>query len=112
MSEKPIESIRLEKLLLEREMSQKALAKATNLTEGAVSHYLKGDRIPKGAILLNIANALGTTIDYLTGKSDEVHGNNAKAELEQAFTLIARNAKELTDEERTKFAKIIFGQGV
>lgn len=112
MSEKPIESIRVGLLLSERGMSQKALAEATNLTEGAVSHYLKGDRVPKGAILLNVANALGTTVDYLTGKSDEVHGYNAKAELEQAFTLIARNAKELTDEERTKFAKIIFGQGV
>ena len=54
-------------------MSQKALADATNLSEGAVSHYLKGDRIPKGAILLNIANALGTTVDYLTGKSNEAH---------------------------------------
>lgn len=112
MSEKPIESIRVELLLSERGMSQKALAKATNLTEGAVSHYLKGDRVPKGAILLSIANALDTTVDYLSGKSNEMHSNNAAAEIEQAFTLIARNAKELTDEERTRFAKIIFGQGV
>lgn len=112
MSEKPIESIRVGLLLSERGMSQKALAQASNLTEGAVSHYLKGDRVPKGAILLNIANVLGTTVDYLSGKSDEVHGNSSKDEINQAFTLIARNAKELTDEERTRFAKIIFGQGV
>lgn len=105
-----IESERLEQLLSERKMSQKALAAATHLTEGAVSHYLKGDRRPRGAILLNIANALGTTVDYLTGKSDDMHDFSARDEIQQAFTLIARNAKELTDEERTRFAKIIFGQ--
>lgn len=99
---------RIGKLLSETGMSQKALADATNLSEGAVSHYLKGDRVPKGAILLNIANALGTTVDYLTGKSDDVHKFSSEQEIEQAFELIARNAKTLTDEERKKFAKILF----
>lgn len=89
-------------------MSQKALTDATNLSEGAVSHYLKGDRIPKGAILLNIANALGTTVDYLTEKSNEAHKFSSEQELEQAFELIVRNAKTLTDEERKWFAKILF----
>ena len=99
---------RIGKLLSETGMSQKALADATNLSEGAVSHYLKGDRIPKGAILLNIANALGTTVDYLTGKSDDAPKFSSEQEIEQAFELIARNAKTLTDEERKRFAKILF----
>ena len=99
---------RIGKLLSETGMSQKALADATNLSEGAVSHYLKGDRVPKGAILLNIANALGTTVDYLTGKSDDAHKFSSEEEIEQAFELIARNAKTLTDEERKRFAKILF----
>ena len=99
---------RIGKLLSETGMSQKALADATNLSEGAVSHYLKGDRVPKGAILLNIANALGTTVDYLTGKSDDALKFSSEQEIEQAFELIARNAKTLTDEERKKFAKILF----
>ncbi len=99
---------RIGKLLSESEMSQKALADATNLSEGAVSHYLKGDRVPKGAILLNIANALGTTVDYLTGKTDDARKFSSEQEINQAFELIARNAKSLTDEERKKFAKILF----
>lgn len=99
---------RIGELLSETGMSQKALADATNLSEGAVSHYLKGDRVPKGAILLNIANALGTTVDYLTGKSNEAHKSSSEQELDQAFELIARNAKTLTDEERKRFAKILF----
>ena len=85
---------RIGKLLSETGMSQKALADATNLSEGAVSHYLKGDRVPK--------------VDYLTGKSDDAHKFSSEQEIEQAFELIARNAKTLTDEERKKFAKILF----
>ena len=108
MDERPIESLRIEFLLSEQKMSQKALARATNLTEGAVSHYLKGDRKPKGAILLNIANALGTTVDYLSGKTRNIRKNSAEEELEQAFKLIARNAKELSAEDKARFAKIIF----
>lgn len=99
---------RIGELLSETGMSQKALADATNLSEGAVSHYLKGDRVPKGAILLNIANVLGTTVDYLTGKSNEAHKSSSEQELDQVFELIARNAKTLTDEERKRFAKILF----
>ncbi len=108
MAEKPVESARIAQLLSERGMSQKALANATNLTEGAISHYLKGDRIPRGAILLNIANALGSTMEYLSGKTDDVYSVNAQAEIDYAFTLIARNAKELTDSDKTRFAKILF----
>lgn len=98
---------RMTELLFEAKMNQRELANVTNLTEGAVSHYLKGDRIPKGAILLNIANALGTTTDYLTGKSNDAHPYG-KTEVDQAFELIARNAKTLTAEEKAKFAKILF----
>ena len=49
---------RLANLIRSRGLSQKEVALKTNLTEGAISHYLKGDREPKGAILLSIANVL------------------------------------------------------
>lgn len=101
---------RIALLLSESGMSQKELALNTNLTEGAVSHYLKGDRVPRGAILLNIANALGTTVDYLTGYSDDPRKSSSEKEVDEAFLLLARNAKTLTDEERKRFAKILFAQ--
>lgn len=99
---------RLGGLLSERHMSQKQLADLTNLTESAVSRYVKGDRIPKGAILLNIANALGSSTDYLLGLTDVAHPLSSEQEIEQAFELIARNAKTMTAEEKEKFAKILF----
>ena len=99
---------RLSGLLSERQMSQKQLAEITNLTESAVSRYVKGDRVPKGAILLNIANALGSSTDYLLGLSNVAHPYRSEQELDQAFELIARNAKTMTMEEKQKFAKILF----
>lgn len=99
---------RLGGLLSERQMSQKQLAELTNLTESAVSRYVKGERVPKGAILLNIANALGSSTDYLLGLTEVAHPLSSEQEIEQAFELIARNAKTMTVEEKQKFAKILF----
>ena len=94
-------------LIQERGMTQKELAQKTNLTEGAISHYLKGDREPKGAILLNIANALGTSTDYLKGLTDEVR--DADDELSLAYKILARNAPNMTAEDRERFVRILFG---
>ena len=96
-------------LLQERGMTQKEVAQRTNLTEGAVSHYLKGDREPKGAILLGIANALGTSTDYLRGLTDEVKPTEADGEVERAYQLVARNAQNMTLEDKERFVKILFG---
>lgn len=96
-------------LLKARGLSQKELAQKTSLTEGAVSHYLKGDREPKGAILLNIANALETSTDYLSGRTNEVKPAGADSEIEKAFQLVARNAQNMTAEDRERFLKILYG---
>ena len=100
---------RFGELLRLRNYSQKELAQKTNLTESAVSRYLSGERTPRGAILLNIANALGTSMDYLLGKTDEVKPAGADDEVENAFRRVARNAKNLTAEERERFIRILYG---
>lgn len=99
---------RFAELIQLRGYSQKDVALKTHLTESAISHYLKGDRIPKGAILLNIANTLGTTTDYLQGKTDDSKPAGEKEELDRAFQIIARNAKDLSMEDRDRFIRILF----
>jgi len=99
---------RFAELIQLRGYSQKEIAQRTHLTESAISHYLKGDRVPKGAILLNIANTLGTTTDYLQGKTDDSKPAGEQEELDRAFQIIARNAKDMSMEDRDRFIRILF----
>lgn len=94
---------RLSELLNSKGMTQKDLSIKTGITESAISHYVKGDRIPRGANLSKIAEVLDTTVDYLLdGKSV-----NKKDDLATARLLIARNANNMTQEERLDLMKIL-----
>ena len=56
---------RLAEMIKAKGLSQKELAQLAGVTEAAMSHYVKGDRIPRASVLVRIAEALGTTADYL-----------------------------------------------
>lgn len=66
-------SSKLDKLLKENGLSQKDLAEMTGLTQSAISHYIKGDRVPRGDNLFKIAEALWVSVDDLTSSN----GNNS-----------------------------------
>ena len=59
---------RLKSLLEAREMTVQELAVKAGVTEAAILRYINGERIPRGAILLNVANALGVSAGQITGK--------------------------------------------
>ena len=42
---------RIKTLLKEEKMTQKQLAELSGVTESALSHYIKGDRIPSGSCI-------------------------------------------------------------
>lgn len=48
-------------------ISQRELAQRSGLTESALCHYIKGDRIPHADALLKIAKASGVRTDWLLG---------------------------------------------
>ena len=58
-------------LLSARGMSYADLAMAAGVTAEAARRYAIGERPPRGAVLLNVAKALGTTVDYLLGRVDD-----------------------------------------
>ena len=96
---------RLKSLLESKGMSQKELAVRAGVTEAAVSHYVKGDRVPRGAILLNVANALGVTTDYLLNTAEPEHDSDE--DISNSYRLLARNAKKLSLEQKTKFLTLL-----
>ena len=58
---------RIADLLKQSGLTQRELADRVGVTEITMTHIINGDRIPKGPIIANIANALHTTTDYLLG---------------------------------------------
>lgn len=94
---------RLAKLLQGKNITQKELASKAGVTEAAVSHYLKGDRVPRASVLARIAQALGTTVDYLVSGNEEEQEN----EIQYAQRLIARNVYQMSKEEKMEIIRIL-----
>lgn len=96
---------RIKELLDKKKMNQKQLAALAGCTEAAISHYIKGDRIPRSSVLTKIAIALDTTSDYLS----EGIPTDAKEELGFAKKLIARNVTQMTKTEKKEIINILMG---
>lgn len=93
---------KISKLLEERGMTQKELAKRACVTESAMSHYVKGDRVPSGKVLANIACALKTTANYLMDKEDSLAYTDVKR-------ILARNKETLEDSEKMELIHLLLG---
>ena len=86
-------------------LTQRELAEQVNVTEVSMSRYIKGDRVPRGPIIANIAKALHTTTDYLLGKeSDE----DPETMYYQTQRVIARNAKSWSAKQKADLVNAIF----
>ncbi len=96
---------RIKKLIKKKGISQKELAEKTGCTEAAISHYIKGDRIPRSSVLTKIAIALDTTSEYLMDGIPV----DVKDELGFAKKLIARNVSQMTKAEKTEILNILMG---
>ena len=95
---------RIKELLEQKGITQRKLSELTGITESAISHYIKGDRIPRGMSLVKIAQALGTTADDLVSCDQEL---DKERDLVYAKALIARNASQMTTEEKIGFIKLL-----
>lgn len=98
---------RIKELSTKAHLSQKELAEKAGVTEAAISHYIKGDRSPRSAVMSRIAIALGTTSDYLA-QGIPVEKDN---ELQYAKRLIARNVTQMSYEEKKEILEILMGGG-
>ena len=95
---------RMKEKLQECHMTQKELARKAGVTEAAISHYIKGDRIPRSVILSRIATVLGTNLEYLS----EGIPQNYSDEIGYAKRLIARNVAQMSNAEKREILEILF----
>ena len=97
---------RIAGLLMEQGKTQRALAKQVGTTGASMSRYIKGDRVPKGPILANIAKALNTTTDYLLG--NEKNSNDPELEYNYIQRAIARNANRWSKKQKFDLVNALF----
>lgn len=96
--------MRISTMLGKRNMSQRKLADRVQITEQQLSRYISGDREPKPETIANIATALKTTSDYLLGMEEGEFNFN------QIRRLIARNASDMSDDEKRELMDALFGK--
>lgn len=97
--------IRLKDLLEKKGITQTELAETVGCTNAAISHYIKGDRVPRASVLTKIAIALETTSDYLM----EGIPTDVADELDYAKKLIARNVTQMSKAEKREIINILMG---
>lgn len=97
---------RITGLLREQGKTQRELAEQVGTTTASVSRYIKGDRVPKGPALANIAKALHTTTDYLLG--NEQDSNDPDLEYNYTQRAIARNANRWSKKQKLDLVNALF----
>ena len=61
---------RLKELRTEKGLSQIDLALATGLTQGAITYWETGQRVPNAKAIITLAHFFEVSTDYLLGEKD------------------------------------------
>ncbi|MBQ1266122.1 MAG: helix-turn-helix transcriptional regulator [Proteobacteria bacterium] len=83
-------------------MTQRDLAKEIQMTEATVSRYISGERLPSVETLGKIADALEVDVSYFQDQP-----NSKVDDIATIHSLIARNEKELTPEEKLSIIRML-----
>lgn len=93
-------------LRMEAGLTQTDLSKRLKISRSAISMYECGEREPDLEILEKIADFFQVETDYLIGrKLKDSSPFEQEASLEEIQTLIARNGKKLTLEQKQEIIK-------
>ncbi|HCU08813.1 helix-turn-helix domain-containing protein [Weissella cibaria] len=102
-----------------RGLSIKKLADKIGVSDATIYTW-KRTGAPTGKNLTAVSEALGVSIDYLLGNTDDMHqssNNEMPVDLDEVLSklgpAVSFGGKELTDEQKLKFyemAKLMFGE--
>ncbi|ASS76447.1 hypothetical protein CIG75_16765 [Tumebacillus algifaecis] len=93
---------RLSALRVKSGLSQQKFADILNLTKSALSNYENGTREPNYATLVNIADNLNVSLDYLLGRTDDPRPVKLTVGTERPFEFPYRELlKSLKDDQYT-----------
>ena len=82
-------------------------ARRMNIPQSSYVRYEKGDRKPTHATIVQMAQVLGTSVDYLIGESDDDRADTALVhkELEPILYEITTGAKEFNEAQLNRLLK-------
>lgn len=99
---------KLENTLKEQGMTQKELAQKANITESAVSHYVKGDREPRGTTLGVIAGVLGVTAGFLLGAGvASASSDRNQQTFDELRNAVKNNKNALSQSQKFELIKLL-----
>jgi transcriptional regulator with XRE-family HTH domain len=85
-----------------RKLSQPKLAEVIGTAANVIGRYERGEATPSVAVAKRIADALGTSLDYMTGE-----GSAGNPEREKAFGDRCRIAAALPDEDQERILDLM-----
>lgn len=94
---------KIRQILEAKELSQRQVALRSGITEGTLSRYLTGSRMPRVDIITNIAKTLEVETEFLLSEEEEP----PKRPYTTIATAIIQNGKELTPTEANRLIALI-----
>ncbi len=93
----------LRDILTQKRVSQKYLALHSKLTEASISHYIKGDRIPKRETMITIARVLDISPSIFFGSEGY---SSEPISFQELKALLVSNVDKFSQEEKIELVKI------
>ena len=93
---------KIAKLMKDNGLNQKQLAEKASITEASLSKYLSGDRTPRIDVVVKLAKALNTSVNYLLDNESA-----PDTPFIYASTALARCKDQLSEEEKKKLIKFL-----
>lgn len=101
---------RIEMMIKKHKMQNKEVAEYIGVTPPNINNYIRGEVAPQPHALVKMAKLFHTSVDYLTGKTDnpnEIEGTNQLDVDALAHKVWTYKGVELTEEEKQKLMLLI-----
>ncbi|MGY3717143.1 helix-turn-helix domain-containing protein [Sutcliffiella cohnii] len=90
---------RLRKARMEKKLTQEDLAKLVNTKKTTISNYETGYSSPSNEMLVDLANVLGVTTDYLLGRTESKHDGVLINRVSEQESIYFFDKENITQEE-------------
>lgn len=98
---------KIEKLLAEKDMSQKTLSEKTGIGVSSISRYVTGEIVPSTVVIKKIAKALDVPTSYLVDDAAESVVKDKKIDFQSLTDIIDQYVKDLSEDEKLKIIQQI-----